>query len=219
LKEKNTTSRGNEKLHEVIKNIPPGSNILMCFGEIDCRVHLLKQSLDQKRKIEYVVDECVERYFNVIKNVKNNFNVMIWAVVPSTPSEKVIDARFPHFGTNIERNYVTKIFNKKLENLCMKNNITYITLFNKLINIDGTTNKKYFGDNVHLSQNAMPIAIQEIQKTSGIKINLFPKPLSLMPMEIQKGFFIIKTTLITMFNKIFIKIKSLIKYLIKKIVN
>jgi len=66
-----TRSRGREKLLYILTHlIPLGSKVLFCFGEIDCRAHLLRQSEIQKRDIYDIVRECVDRYFSVIKDKK-----------------------------------------------------------------------------------------------------------------------------------------------------
>ena len=67
----NTRSKGREKLLYILTHfIPLGSKVLFCFGEIDCRAHLFKQSEIQKRDIHEIIRECVDRYFSVIKDTK-----------------------------------------------------------------------------------------------------------------------------------------------------
>ena len=66
-----TRSKGREKLLYILTHfVPLGSKVLFCFGEIDCRAHLLKQSEIQRRDIHDIIRECVDRYFTVIKDTK-----------------------------------------------------------------------------------------------------------------------------------------------------
>src|SRR5215510_11271588 len=54
------SNRGRENLFDVCEyHIPGGASLLLCFGEIDCRVHLQKQSILQCRLLQDVVAECV----------------------------------------------------------------------------------------------------------------------------------------------------------------
>ncbi len=179
-----TKTQGREKLFEVLSTLPEKSSILMCFGEIDCRVHLVKQAEQQHRPLKNVVEECVERYVHVLQELQPHFHVSVWGVVPSTPSEEIIDARYPHYGTHIERNTATKIFNEHLRVLCQQKNIPFISIFNELTHNDASTNPKYFSDKVHLSQRAMPLAVRQIHAVlPNIPIRLFNNNLVHLPLS------------------------------------
>ncbi|MEK7478293.1 MAG: SGNH/GDSL hydrolase family protein [Patescibacteria group bacterium] len=158
-----STMQGKEKFLKLLGEIPKGSNLLLCFGEIDCRVHLIKQAQKQNKELGEVVTECVRRYLAFVAEIKNNYNVLVWGVIPSTPSEKVLDLRYPHFGSGLERNQVSIIFNSKLREWADKMGVKFISIFNQLVKADGLTDGKFYADNVHLSQRAMPLAIRQFQ--------------------------------------------------------
>lgn len=201
----NTTMQGREKLFELLKEIPRGSSVIMCFGEIDCRVHLVKQSEKQNRPLKNVVVECVDRYFGVLKEIKKDFKVIAWAVIPSTPSEIILDPRYPHFGTNMERNAASKFFNERLALLCQKEGITFLSIFDKLVNPDGSTNDRFLVDKVHLSQKAMPLTIKQLGKIlPELPIRLYKnRTMSSLPFRVQLMLFTsvceIKTTVYSFF--------------------
>ena len=138
LVEKNTTSGGREKLFNCLKNIPAKSKIMLCFGEIDCRVHLIRQIILQRRHIDDVVKECVERYFSVINEISNlGFDIIIFNVIPST---KFLDVKkekrdFFNFiyGSCKKRNQVSKIFNTEVAKLCEKFNYIFIDVFDYFV--------------------------------------------------------------------------------------
>jgi hypothetical protein len=158
-----TGMRGREKLMELAKTkLPPGSRLMLCFGEIDCRAHLLKQAELRQVPIEEVVRECVDRYFGVIQEIRAlGFQIFIWNVVASS---RYVDLyqEFPTFGDCLERNQATRLFNDYLKGLCEKNNIIFVSIFNKLINKRGLTKMSYYMDSIHLSQTAMPLALREL---------------------------------------------------------
>ncbi len=115
LCEVNTTMRGREKLLQLLELLQPGSHIMFCFGEIDCRAHIVLQSQKQNKPAEKIVKKAVERYFSVIREVKEmGFNPLIWNVVPSAPndisSNTVVPPAYTFNRTCEARNRVTRKF-------------------------------------------------------------------------------------------------------------
>jgi len=143
------------------------SLVLFCFGEVDIRAHLIKQSKLQNKDIDLLIKECVDRYISAIKKVKpyRKIKKAVFAPIASWSDEKPYSG--PSFGTNLERNNVTKKFNEYLEEQCNKKNFDFISIFNEMLNIDGTTNSKYlddFGTGIHLNQQAMPLILEKLKK-------------------------------------------------------
>jgi hypothetical protein len=138
-------------------------SVLFCFGEVDIRAHLLKQVELQKKSISEIVKECVDRYFSTLLYYKNlNIDVIAWGPIASWHESKKYTGG-PSFGTCLERNIVTEEFNKYLEELCVKNNIKFVTIFYKMIDENKITNPYYLdnweGSHMHLSQTAMPLIL------------------------------------------------------------
>ncbi len=217
LSEKNTTSGGGEKLISLLESLPKHSTILMSFGEIDCRVHLVKQSIKQNRSLREIAEENADRYFGVIKKIKKDFNVIVWATIPSTSSEITLDHRYPVCGTNIERNTVTKLFNEKLSELCTQEGITYISIFEKITKPDGSTNGTFYIDGVHLSQRAMPLAIEAISKQApSMKLQLLNFGLGRLPLKYQTLLLKIKSEISILIYHLNKKARTIAKMLIQK---
>ena len=157
-------NRGREKLFVFLKERTPKDHILLSFGEIDCRAHLVKECYKQQRTLESVVSECVNRYFSVIKEIQTlGFELMIYNAIPSTTSSKIPDIKDPIFGTWSERTNATKLFNEYLCDLCIANKIYFLSIYEKLINLDGSPKKEFFMDEIHLSQRAMPLMLSKLK--------------------------------------------------------
>lgn len=165
-----TTTKGREQLFEVLKHRVPskgwfqqGRKVLLCFGEIDCRAHLLRQAELQRRNITSVVEECIDRYARVILEIRQRgYRVLIWNVIPSSRLEtSSID--FPTYGTCKERNYVTQLFNTGLARMCSAWAIQFISIFDDLVDEQGLTRTEYYFDDFHLSQLAMPLTLQKMK--------------------------------------------------------
>lgn len=107
----------------------------------------------------------MDRYFSVIKETKEKgFDVLVFNVIPSGIIDNAIKIKFPYYGTNFERNRVSKYFNKYLKQKLNKYNITFINIFDKLVSENFETNTSYYFDGIHLSQKAMPFFLNELLK-------------------------------------------------------
>lgn len=167
LCEYGTTSMGREKLELLLNTLQPGSHLLFCFGEIDCRAHVLLQSKKQDRSPEAVVDDVVARYLSVIKEVAGSgFLPLIWNVIPSAPTgindRITVPPQYLFHGSCEERNEITRVFNQRLKKGALENNIPFLDIFDQLLSADGTVDRSYYSDEIHLSQKAMPMALKAL---------------------------------------------------------
>jgi hypothetical protein len=149
------------------KHVKENDSILFCFGEVDIRAHLMKQMSLQSRTLEDIVKECVDRYFDVILSYKNkNINCIVWGPIASWHESKRYSG--PSFGTCVERNKITKEFNRYVEELCIKNDVHFVTIFYDMINENYETNTYYLddwnGSHMHLSQTSMSIILERFKE-------------------------------------------------------
>ena len=148
------------------------SFVLFCFGEVDIRAHIIKQSQLQKRDAELIIKECVDRYISTVLEVKpiRKIRKSIFAPIASWSMEKPYSG--PSFGTNIERNNITRLFNKYLEKKCLENNIIFISIFEEMLNKDGSTNADFlddYGTGIHLNQKSMPLILKKLKEKNLIR--------------------------------------------------
>ena len=157
-------SRGRENLFKAIRKIPVHSKVLLCFGEIDCRNHILRQAELQKRDIESVVAKCVGRYTSVAGELKDmGYEIILWGVSASSFDNSPQNKEFPTYGNCVDRNRVTRIFNKLLADWCAANEAKFISIFDELIDDKAQTKTDLYVDQIHLSQKAMPLAIARMR--------------------------------------------------------
>ena len=134
----------------IIEAKPNKYYVLLVFGEIDIRTHLVKYEN---------VRECVERYMRgIIDLQKKGHDVIVFGAIGNTIREDN-DPRhwgeFPVYGTCQERNVIAKEFDSYLEKLCKKNNVKFFSIFDKLVDENNTTLDKYYKDDkIHLSDPA-----------------------------------------------------------------
>jgi len=110
-------------------NLGPDDKLMFCFGEVDIRAHLIKQSKLQDRPVIDLVVECVSRYIEAISYYKKfGVPIMIWGPIASWSDEKKYTGG-PSFGTNQERNWVTFSFNTALQMECFRKSLILFPFF------------------------------------------------------------------------------------------
>ena len=182
-----TKTRGRENLFKAIRKIPPKSKVLLCFGEIDCRNHILKQAALQKRALEEVVAECVDRYTSVAGELKDmGHEIILWGVSASSLNNNPPNSEFPTYGTCIERNRATAIFNRFLADWCVANKTKFVSIFDELIDSQYRTKTEFYADQIHLSQKVMPLTIAKMQKIiPDVNFNSMPGVMVITPSSID----------------------------------
>jgi len=169
LREYGTTTMGREKLENLLSGLDTGSYVMFCFGEIDCRAHIVRQSQKQGRPPEAVVQEVVERYFSIILETRRSgFEPLIWNVIPSAPTKIndriTVPPQYLFHGSCEERNRITRVFNRELKQKADKASIRFLDIFDELLLADGSVDRSYFSDEIHLSQKAMPLVLEALNR-------------------------------------------------------
>ena len=58
-----TTTQGRETIFEILEHeVPANAQVMLVFGEIDCRAHIQMQSEKQGKPIASVIESCVANY-------------------------------------------------------------------------------------------------------------------------------------------------------------
>ena len=154
LHREHTQNQGREKLFEILSRTDPAAtDIILCFGEIDCRFHLLRQA-ESRPPLEAVVADCADKYFQVIMEVRRlGFQVMVWNATPTSYTET--NPEYPNHGTHLQRNNCTRLFNRLVAERCEREQIRFIDIFDHLVDKRNYTKEYYLFDGVHLGQLAM----------------------------------------------------------------
>ena len=162
------------KTEEIIQKdlIPKGSLILLSFGEIDCRVHLVKQAEQQGRPLEAIARDVVENYMMYADWLVNKgFRVACWGAIASQKEYVKINPGLPRYGTEGERNQATLVYNRLLEEECRKRNIRFCSIFPNMVDEELLTVHRYISaDNIHLSQRAAPLTAAALLDAGVIRV-------------------------------------------------
>ena len=145
--------------------IPAEEPILLVFGEIDCRLHIGKQAVEEQKVHAWaVVDDAMTRYIEGVNELSKTHRVILWCVPP--PS-RMANEKDPHvFGNHTFRFNVTRIWNQALLERAEANMIPCASIFWDIAKDDVYKKKPmhYHCDDIHLSQAAMPYARDELYR-------------------------------------------------------
>jgi hypothetical protein len=139
--------------------------ILLVFGEVDVRAHIVLQAEKQNRTVDSITLEVVDRYFEAIMALYNRgFKVAVFGCVGGyVLQEGDTGPPWPHSGTLEQRNGATRLLNDSIENLCSEVGISFVSVFEEMLEKDRITTKiKYLDMNagkVHITTRMLPIVL------------------------------------------------------------
>lgn len=152
------------KVYDFISQYPTifkdkNTMILLCVGEIDCRVHLPKY-VSKDRTPTQVVTECVTRYHRAVTHLINDgYNVGVLGAIPSLSDETikkmmpVKEQSYNLAGDTKLRNIIVKEWETIHSQMCKQDGIHYITIYDKLIDTNGNTREDLYADFIHVSHD------------------------------------------------------------------
>jgi hypothetical protein len=149
------------KTIDILRSLERTDTIILSFGEIDCRCHILKQKYEKSRCIEDIVEEITTKYTDSVKDLcKMTSNIFLLAPAPTGnfDNDYTFNKEFPFYGTYRERNRVTQMFIDSLEKKYDK----VVSVFSIVINKDYSTKMEYFRDMIHLSSEMLPYILKRI---------------------------------------------------------
>jgi lysophospholipase L1-like esterase len=164
-----TKSLGRENLFASLqKDVPAGSRVLLSFGEIDCRAHLIKQATNRNLPIETVVAECLDNYFQVVREVQAlGYSVIIYNAVPSAIWRTRRTRREDDYiavGNWQVRNAAIHAFNAGAKRHCASYEAKFLDTAPAFVNPAGKAVSWYYFDAIHLSQRALPLTLRALAK-------------------------------------------------------
>ncbi|MBT8595641.1 hypothetical protein G6672_09180 [Polynucleobacter paneuropaeus] len=151
-----------------LQNESHTSAILLAFGEIDIRVHVIKIALETDRHPIEVCQAVAMRLLKfanfLIKHYKKP--VFILSPVPSAPNfSPFFNVDIPNIGGEKERNYLSYQFGKKLEvGRKTKNGPFIINLFEDLTDSLLNTDTSYYNDTVHLNLKGLGLFVEKFNQ-------------------------------------------------------
>ncbi len=134
---------------------------IFCFGEIDVRCHVFKQS--QLRPEIDVLRDLASRYEQAILK-QNHPHIAILGIVPPTrfhPSKQ--NPEYPMQGSDQDRLRYTTILNQYLYQICLKNQWVFLHLNPFYQDKEGFMQESLSDGTVHIGDNSRVQTIMNLQ--------------------------------------------------------
>lgn len=142
-------------------NIPKDGIWIFCFGEIDVRCHVHKQS--QTRNEMDVLRDLALRYEQALL-AQNHSNIAILGVVPPTryhPDNE--NPEYPVKGSDEDRLRYTTILNQMLYQICLKNEWHFLHLNPFYQDKQGFMQSSLSDGTVHIGDNSRVETVLRLQ--------------------------------------------------------
>lgn len=107
---------------EVTTKLNDGQNIILCFGEIDIRYHILNHG----ENFRETIDSMINDFSSYLASYNNRFKIHICSILP--PMTKFEHEEIPFVGTDEERRDMTLYFNEKLKEVSEILNLGFFDL-------------------------------------------------------------------------------------------
>lgn len=123
--------------------------VLLCSGEIDCRIHIIKKHLELSIDIDTLICNTFDSIFRCYRDLRGRgYNCIVWGPHPT----RKLETNTPDFvqGDQFIRNSVCRTYNQLMHDMCYAHGFIFGTLYNHIIKEDYDVEDKYFIDDIHL---------------------------------------------------------------------
>ena len=175
LSSESSSSGGGRRLKEKLKTLDAEANaILLCFGEIDCRAHVVRQAYVANKSIHATAVDTAKAYFNLVLSIKERgYQVIVYGPHGS-------GSQFNSFGLESHRNTAIKSFNNSLRESCLKHDIYFFSLNNLLVDpVSLLTRRAWLTDDVHLPEEGSLSDQVKVLLLSGLLLDIQSRQQSL----------------------------------------
>lgn len=134
----------------------------LSFGEIDCRAHIVKYAQAKGVSVEVEARRVAHRYLDTIRELAGPTPPPIILLAPPASTPSFSWSAMPTVGTEHERNRATLTFTETLED-APDPNIRVVSILDEMLDATYRTVSGFLFDGVHVSQDAMPLAMPRLE--------------------------------------------------------
>jgi hypothetical protein len=151
------------------KGVPENATVVLVFGEIDVRTHVLRQRDDTGRDLDEIMMTLCTSYLRTALTNRARYEalkVVICSLVP--PTNYGNNPELPFYGSLAERSAITRGMNERLAALCAANGLLFMNIHKYFAEWSGSLNRFYADNTVHIRKEFHDIVEYELSVTAGL---------------------------------------------------
>lgn len=164
LRNKHSTYNSNRQLLMVLDEMDKDvDSLILCYGEIDCRIHIYYQFKKQQEKvsISQLIDNTIESYGEVLRQVEaKGVNFYVYGTPAATHQGN--EYNYPWYATPEIHVRIYREFNEKLKHHCQQNGYKFLDIYSKTVGPDGHTHPAFMKDSIHFLPIIQLLVLDEL---------------------------------------------------------
>ena len=149
-----------------LRSMPPGSKVMLSFGEIDCRYNegIIPASIKLEKEVTYLVDKTVNGYVDWFSDNSKYLHFEYYFLnVPAPSFDKTLS-----FDQNLRVSNVVQLFNARLEEELCVYGFNLIDVYAGTVGENGFSNGEFHIDKVHLGPSALGLVEEQLSALPGV---------------------------------------------------
>lgn len=161
------------------REFSPDDRIVLIFGEIDVRCHLVRIAEKERRSLEDVAASLGTRYVEAVRSKAGGIDVadvVVCSVPPPAENSARANEQYPFVGSWRQRVHLHKVLNETLLRECHGSDILFLDFAGRFATEEGVLNKDLSDGSVHINpQHAGPI-IEDLGRLLNVPLGILPVP-------------------------------------------
>ena len=162
------------KLMAALRTSKPNDTIVLSFGEIDCRCHVVRQAELRKVPIATVARELAREYVHAARALVPDRGLFFLCAPPTSPVLHRNTA-WARAGTFEQRRRAVQAFNRELKRVADKAGYRAIDVTGTVLGVDGRANPLFAWDGLHLGRATLPAIVQELRTQGAVSDREFSR--------------------------------------------
>lgn len=144
-----------------------GQAVVLCYGEIDCRIHVPKQILFKNRKMDEVIETLAKKYiYSILKSrlMYKDLTCLVYSVVPPVNLSLRLPNPLAPVGDLNLRIKIVQLLNSKLKQLCERVGLLFLDIYKDYSDHTGKMREEVRDSSIHIRNDQYQFIHKQLEK-------------------------------------------------------